>query len=32
MPVVRFILMLFALCVALPAAAQNYPVKTIRLV
>ena len=32
MPVVRFILALFALCAALPAAAQNYPAKTIRLV
>ena len=32
MPVVRFILALLALCAALPAAAQNYPAKTIRLV
>ena len=32
MPVVRFIIALLALCAALPAAAQNYPAKTIRLV
>jgi tripartite-type tricarboxylate transporter receptor subunit TctC len=32
MPYVRVSLMLFALCAALPAAAQNYPSKTIRLV
>ena len=32
MPIVRFIFVLIALCAALPAVAQNYPAKTIRLV
>jgi len=32
MPIVRFVLALLALCAALPAAAQNYPVKTVHLV
>lgn len=32
MPIVRFVLALLALCAALPAAAQNYPVKSVRLI
>jgi tripartite-type tricarboxylate transporter receptor subunit TctC len=32
MPVVRFFTVLILLCAMLPAAAQNYPAKTIRLV
>ena len=32
MPIVRLVLALLALCTALPATAQNYPAKTVRLV
>jgi tripartite-type tricarboxylate transporter receptor subunit TctC len=32
MPIVRLVLALLALCTALPAMAQNYPAKTVRLV
>lgn len=32
MPIVCLFLALLALCAALPAAAQNYPVKSVRLV
>jgi tripartite-type tricarboxylate transporter receptor subunit TctC len=32
MPIVRVLLALFALCNVLPATAQNYPAKTVRLV
>lgn len=32
MPIVRLVLALLALCTVLPATAQNYPAKTVRLV
>lgn len=32
MPVVRFVLTLLVLCAALPAVAQNYPAKSVRIV
>ena len=32
MPIVRLVLAVLALCTAVPAMAQNYPAKTVRLV